>query len=176
MHGWLAQIRLQKTFNVIHCFLQTHTLLSTFSVLYRAFLKAHTIYTQAIIIIINLNLYVYQWKSNLILKISRLQKFTTYLSCRDTRACYFHQQQSLELTFCFFLHQIDPYNWTGTNAVLSGKKMWKVKYERLLQKGLSVLCIYIRGDFQFAIENIMHVFRSLQIMKGNVEKKPYCDS
>ena len=21
---------------------------------------------------------------------------------------------------------IDPYNWTGTNAVLSGKKMWKV--------------------------------------------------
>jgi len=35
---------------------------------------------------------------------------------------------------------IDPYNWTGTNAVLSGKKMWKVKYERLMEKGLSLLC------------------------------------
>ena len=39
-------------------------------------------------------------------------------------------------------------------------------------------CLFFvfRRDFQFAIENIMHVFRSLQIMKGNVEKKPYCDS
>lgn len=26
--------------------------------------------------------------------------------------------------FCFYL---DPYNWTGTNAVLRGKKMWKVQ-------------------------------------------------
>ena len=97
-----------------------------------------------------------QWKSNVSLKMSWLQKFTAYLSFRDTRTCSYFYLQSLELTTCFFLLQIDPYNWTGTNAVLSGKKMWKVKYERLLQKGLSFLsCIYkCRGDFQFAIKYI----------------------
>ena len=35
------------------------------------------------------------------------------------------------LTICrmIFLFYSDPYNWTGTNAVLSGKKMWKVLYK-----------------------------------------------
>ena len=101
---------------------------------------------------------------------SRLQKFTAYLSFRDTRTCNYFYLQSQELTTCFFLHRIDPYNWTGTNAVLSGKKMWKVKYERLLQKGLSLLCIQSQEIFRLPL-NILY----MSVSKCPIVSEPGCN-
>ena len=32
------------------------------------------------------------------------------------------------LNSLLFVFAIDPYNWTGTNAVIRGKKQWKVSH------------------------------------------------